>query len=102
MILNFFPGCEQFDTYPRTYELLHATCIFSVEKKRLNMSTIMLEMDWMLRPGGRVYVRDSVSVMGELQEIATAMEWVLHYMKLVKVHIRENFNLRNVCDVLVG
>lgn len=40
------------------------------------MSTIMLEMDRMLRPGGRVYIRDSISVMGELQEIATAMGWV--------------------------
>ncbi|XVE55257.1 hypothetical protein DITRI_Ditri03aG0144800 [Diplodiscus trichospermus] len=69
-------GCEPFDTYPRTYDLLHAAGLFSVEKKRCNMSTIMLEMDRMLRPGGRVYIRDSVSVMGELQEIATAMGWV--------------------------
>ncbi|PPD96538.1 hypothetical protein GOBAR_DD06423 [Gossypium barbadense] len=68
--------CEPFDTYPRTYDLLHAAGLFSVEKKRCNMSTIMLEMDRMLRPGGRVYIRDSISVMGELQEIATAMEWV--------------------------
>ncbi|XWS15184.1 hypothetical protein CRYUN_Cryun35bG0072600 [Craigia yunnanensis] len=68
--------CEPFDTYPRTYDLLHAAGLFSVEKKRCNMSTIMLEMDRMLRPGGRVYIRDSVSVMGELQEIATAMGWV--------------------------
>ncbi|XVF64476.1 hypothetical protein PTKIN_Ptkin09bG0173000 [Pterospermum kingtungense] len=68
--------CEPFDTYPRTYELLHAAGLLSVEKKRCYMSTIMLEMDRMLRPGGRVYIRDSVSVIGELQEIATAMGWV--------------------------
>ncbi|TYH82972.1 hypothetical protein ES332_D02G099500v1 [Gossypium tomentosum] len=49
--------CEPFDTYPRTYDLLHAAGLFSVEKKRCNMSTIMLEMDRMLRPGGRVYTR---------------------------------------------
>ncbi|KAJ7965488.1 S-adenosyl-L-methionine-dependent methyltransferases superfamily protein [Quillaja saponaria] len=70
--------CEPFDTYPRTYDLLHAAGLFSVEEKRhkCNISTIMLEMDRMLRPGGLVYIRDSVSVMGELQEIATAMGWV--------------------------
>nr|KJB29147.1 hypothetical protein B456_005G087000 [Gossypium raimondii] len=68
--------CEPFDTYPRTYDPLHAAGLFSVEKKRCNMSTIMLEMDRILRPGGRVYIRDSISVMGELQEIATAMGWV--------------------------
>lgn len=36
----------------------------------------MLEMDRMLRLGGRVYIRDSISVMDELQEIAKAMGWV--------------------------
>lgn len=36
----------------------------------------MLEMNRMLRPGGRVYIRDSVTLMGELQEIANAMGWV--------------------------
>ncbi|XP_044508514.1 probable methyltransferase PMT11 [Mangifera indica] len=67
--------CEPFDTYPRTYDLLHASGLFSVERKRCNMSTIMLEMDRMLRPGGHVYIRDSIDVMDELEEIAKAMGW---------------------------
>ncbi|XP_054798057.1 probable methyltransferase PMT10 isoform X1 [Prosopis cineraria] len=70
--------CEPFDTYPRTYDLLHAAGLFSAEKKRkrCNISTIMLEMDRMLRPGGRVYIRDSIYVISELEEIANAMGWV--------------------------
>lgn len=36
----------------------------------------MLEMDRILRPGGHIYIQDSVTVMGELQEIANAMGWV--------------------------
>ncbi|KAM5556493.1 putative methyltransferase PMT11 [Rosa sericea] len=67
--------CEPFDTYPRTYDLLHAAGLFSIEKKRCNMSTIMLEMDRMLRPGGRVYIRDALAVMDELQAIGNAMGW---------------------------
>ncbi|KAF3433652.1 hypothetical protein FNV43_RR24755 [Rhamnella rubrinervis] len=67
--------CEPFDTYPRTYDLLHAAGLFSVERKRCNISTIMLEMDRILRPGGRVYIRDSLNLMDELREIANAMGW---------------------------
>ncbi|KAL2555768.1 putative methyltransferase PMT11 [Forsythia ovata] len=67
--------CEPFDTYPRTYDFLHAAGLFSIEQKRCNISTIMLEMDRILRPGGHVYIRDSLAVMDELQEIATAMGW---------------------------
>ncbi|RXH94499.1 hypothetical protein DVH24_024183 [Malus domestica] len=40
-----------------------------------DISTIMLEMDRMLRPGGRVYIRDSLSIMDELQAIGNAMGW---------------------------
>ena len=36
----------------------------------------MLEMDRILRPGGRVYIRDTVTVIEELREIAGAMGWV--------------------------
>lgn len=36
----------------------------------------MLEVDRILRPGGHVYIRDTVTVMDELQEIANAMGWV--------------------------
>ncbi|KAG6624370.1 probable methyltransferase PMT10 [Carya illinoinensis] len=70
--------CEPFDTYPRSYDLLHANGLFSVEKKRqkCDISTIMLEMDRMLRPDGRVYIRDKVSVIYEVKEIASALGWV--------------------------
>ncbi|CAH9065239.1 unnamed protein product, partial [Cuscuta europaea] len=34
--------CEPFDTYPRTYDFLHANGLFSIERKRCNISTIML------------------------------------------------------------
>ncbi|XP_052728859.1 probable methyltransferase PMT12 isoform X2 [Vigna angularis] len=67
--------CEAFDTYPRTYDLLHAANLLSVERKRCNLSSIMLEMDRILRPGGHVYIRDSLEIMDELQEIGKAIGW---------------------------
>ncbi|KAK3031931.1 hypothetical protein RJ639_036727 [Escallonia herrerae] len=73
--LHYIPRCEPFDTYPRTYDFLHAAGLFSVEQKRCNISSIMLEMDRILRPGGRVYIRDSIAVIDELKEIGSAMGW---------------------------
>ncbi|RDY01588.1 putative methyltransferase PMT11, partial [Mucuna pruriens] len=67
--------CEAFDTYPRTYDFLHAANLLSIERKRCNVSSVMLEMDRILRPGGRAYIRDSLEIMDELQEIAKAIGW---------------------------
>nr|GLL47986.1 probable methyltransferase PMT10 [Ipomoea trifida] len=69
--------CEPFDTYPRTYDLLNAIGLFSVEKTRCNISNIVLEMDRILRPGGRVYIRDLTPVIDELEEIIHAVGWVV-------------------------
>ncbi|XP_057795646.1 probable methyltransferase PMT10 [Salvia miltiorrhiza] len=68
--------CEPFNTYPRTYDLLNAAGLFSVEQRRCNITNIMLEMDRILRPGGRVYIRDITAVIEQLEEIAKAVGWV--------------------------
>ncbi|KAG6432580.1 hypothetical protein SASPL_104161 [Salvia splendens] len=68
--------CEPFATYPRTYDLLNAVGLFSVEQRRCNITNIMLEMDRILRPGGRVYIRDTTAVIEQLEEIAKAVGWV--------------------------
>ncbi|CAN1268549.1 Probable methyltransferase PMT10, partial [Linum perenne] len=69
--------CEPFDTYPRSYDLVHAAGLFSDEKRKCDFSTILLEMDRMLRPGGTAYIRDSLAVIDEVHEIATALGWVI-------------------------
>lgn len=51
------------------YYMLHLSVI------RCNVSSIMLEMDRILRPGGRAYIRDSLAIMDELVEIAKAIGW---------------------------
>uniref|UniRef100_A0A7N0TPL4 Methyltransferase n=1 Tax=Kalanchoe fedtschenkoi TaxID=63787 RepID=A0A7N0TPL4_KALFE len=67
--------CEPFDTYLRSYDLLHASGLFSIERRRCNISDIMLEMDRILRPGGFAFIHDSVTAINEVQEIGNAMGW---------------------------
>lgn len=42
---------------------------------RCNISGIMLEMDRILRPGGRAYILDTKSVIEEAYEITKALGW---------------------------
>lgn len=67
--------CEAFDTYPRTYDLLHASGLFSVEEKRCNIADIILEMDRIMRPGGSAFLRDTRPVLAKVEVIAKAMGW---------------------------
>ncbi|KAH7295348.1 hypothetical protein KP509_27G043200 [Ceratopteris richardii] len=67
--------CEAFSTYPRTYDLLHATSLLSLYQDRCNISDVLLEMDRILRPEGAVLMRDKVDVLNNARRIMTAMKW---------------------------
>ncbi|KAK6939939.1 LOW QUALITY PROTEIN: putative S-adenosyl-L-methionine-dependent methyltransferase [Dillenia turbinata] len=56
-------GCESFDTYPRTYDLVHVAGLFSIEQGRI------------VRPSGHVYIHDKISVVSELEDLAAAVGW---------------------------
>ncbi|KAF5751784.1 S-adenosyl-L-methionine-dependent methyltransferases superfamily protein [Tripterygium wilfordii] len=67
--------CESFSTYPRTYDLLHADHLFSKIKKRCSISAVMAEADRILRPEGKLIVRDNVEIITELEKMARSMQW---------------------------
>ncbi|KAJ9146242.1 hypothetical protein P3X46_028532 [Hevea brasiliensis] len=67
--------CESFNTYPRTYDLLHADHLFSSLKKRCNLVPVMAEVDRILRPEGKLIVRDHVEIIGEIESMAKSMNW---------------------------
>ena len=65
--------CDVYAEWVRTLiEVMY--CVIGVEH-RCNITNIMVEMDRVLRPGGRVYIRDSLSLMDQLKQIATAIGW---------------------------
>ncbi|KAL5719343.1 hypothetical protein ACHQM5_012136 [Ranunculus cassubicifolius] len=67
--------CEAFSTYPRTYDLIHATSVFSIYQDRCDITQILLEMDRILRPEGTVIFRDTVEVLVKIQSISERMRW---------------------------
>ncbi|BAT79175.1 hypothetical protein LR48_Vigan04g125900 [Vigna angularis] len=67
--------CESFSTYPRTYDLLHADHLFSSLKKRCNLAAVVAEADRILRPEGKLIVRDSVEIIEELESMLRSLQW---------------------------
>lgn len=67
--------CESFSTYPRTYDLLHADHILSKIKKRCNLVGVIAEVDRILRPGGKLIVRDNAETVTEVENMARSMQW---------------------------
>ncbi|MED6108009.1 hypothetical protein PIB30_019412 [Stylosanthes scabra] len=68
--------CEAFSTYPRTYDLLHASTIFSdIIEKECSPEDLLIEMDRILRPKGFVIVRDKRSVVLAIKKFLPALHW---------------------------
>ncbi|KAA8531937.1 hypothetical protein F0562_006346 [Nyssa sinensis] len=70
--------CESFSTYPRTYDLLHADHLFSKLKKRCKLVPVMAEIDRIVRPGGKLIVRDESSTIGEVENLLKSLHWEVH------------------------
>lgn len=67
--------CESVSTYPRSYDLVHADHLFSKLKYRCKVRLVMAEVDRILRPEGRMIVRDDRETAEEVERIATSLHW---------------------------
>ncbi|KAF7816778.1 putative methyltransferase PMT24 [Senna tora] len=71
--------CESFNTYPRSYDLLHADYLFSKIKERCNIVAVIAEVDRIMRPQGYLIVRDSVDSTEEIERIAKSLHWDMRF-----------------------
>eukprot|EP00252_Welwitschia_mirabilis_P011501 TRINITY_DN25766_c0_g1_i1.p1 TRINITY_DN25766_c0_g1~~TRINITY_DN25766_c0_g1_i1.p1 ORF type:complete len:696 (+),score=119.74 TRINITY_DN25766_c0_g1_i1:624-2711(+) len=77
--------CEAFPTYPRTYDMLHATGLLSQEARhqyKCGLMDLFLEMDRILRPEGWVVLRDEVQKIEEARAITTQLRWDARIVEL--------------------
>ncbi|KAH7519966.1 hypothetical protein FEM48_Zijuj08G0093500 [Ziziphus jujuba var. spinosa] len=70
--------CQSFSTYPRTYDLLHADHLFSKLQKRCKLASVMAEVDRIVRPGGKLIVRDESRAIGEVENLLKSLHWEVH------------------------
>ncbi|XP_019172116.1 PREDICTED: probable methyltransferase PMT27, partial [Ipomoea nil] len=67
--------CESFSTYPRTYDLLHADHLFSRLKKRCDIRGVIVEVDRIVRPGGKLIVQDEAGIVREIEDLLKSLHW---------------------------
>ncbi|CAE5964548.1 unnamed protein product [Arabidopsis arenosa] len=71
--------CEPFPTYPRTYDLVHADNLLSLQtsqrRKSCQLIDIFTEIDRLLRPEGWVIIRDTVQLVESARASVTQLKW---------------------------
>lgn len=70
--------CEAFPTYPRTYDLVHANGLLSLEfgqHSRCPMFDLFIEVDRVVRPEGWVIIRDTVPLIELARAHAARLKW---------------------------
>ncbi|KNA05898.1 hypothetical protein SOVF_186090 [Spinacia oleracea] len=70
--------CEAFPSYPRTYDMIHADGLLSLETgqhQKCTMLDIFLDIDRLLRPEGWAIFRDTTLMIESARTLATRFRW---------------------------
>lgn len=70
--------CEAFPTYPRTYDLVHASGLLSLEanhQRRCTVLDIFTEIDRLLRPEGWVIIHDTAPLIESARALTARLKW---------------------------
>ncbi|XP_074287187.1 putative methyltransferase PMT23 [Silene latifolia] len=67
--------CESFNTYPRTYDLLHSTFLFSNLPVRCDIIDLAVEIDRIVRPDGWILIEESKPMINKLGAIFHSLHW---------------------------
>ncbi|KAJ6938115.1 pectin methyltransferase QUA2 [Populus alba x Populus x berolinensis] len=70
--------CEPFPTYPRSYDLVHAKGLLTLQthqQRRCTMLDLFTEIDRLLRPEGWVIIRDTAPLVESARMLTTRLKW---------------------------
>ncbi|EMS51937.1 putative methyltransferase PMT23 [Triticum urartu] len=71
--------CESFNTYPRTYDVLHMSDLLGSLTKRCDILEVAAEVDRILRPGRWLVLKDTMDMMKKMRPILRS----LHYETVI-------------------
>ncbi|KAL5992450.1 putative pectin methyltransferase qua2 [Asimina triloba] len=77
--------CEAFPTYPRTYDMVHAEGLLSLEtgqQRRCTIFDLFLEIDRILRPEGWVIFRDTAPLIEAARASVAQLRWDARVMEI--------------------
>ncbi|CAM8916812.1 unnamed protein product [Rhodiola kirilowii] len=77
LIGTYHDWCESFNTYPRTYDLLHSSFLFTNLTKRCDMKYVSAEIDRILRPEGWLLLQDSTEVINKIVPVLRSLHWTV-------------------------
>ncbi|KAL7582418.1 probable pectin methyltransferase QUA2 [Lactuca sativa] len=70
--------CEAFPSYPRSYDMVHADGLLSLEtnkQSRCSLLDLFFEIDRLLRPEGWVILRDTSALIESARGITAKLKW---------------------------
>ncbi|GAB4861231.1 Probable pectin methyltransferase qua2 [Ancistrocladus abbreviatus] len=77
--------CEAFPTYPRTYDMVHADGLLTLETSKhrsCSMLDMFVEIDRLLRPEGWVILRDAATLIESARALTARLKWDARVMEI--------------------
>lgn len=69
---------KEFFTSTSLYHKINNNCIYFLIC-RCKLEPVMVEVDRIVRPGGKFIVRDESSVVGEVEKLLKSLHWEVHF-----------------------
>ncbi|CAN0888435.1 Probable methyltransferase PMT23 [Linum grandiflorum] len=83
--------CESFNTYPRTYDLLHSSFLFKTLSDRCDLIDVAVEIDRIVRPGGYLLVFDTMEMINKLTGILKSLRWSIKVYQVQYLVAKKDF-----------
>ncbi|KAF7038417.1 hypothetical protein CFC21_048603 [Triticum aestivum] len=83
--------CEYFNTYPRTYDLLHMSYLLQSLANRCDIIEIAAEIDRILRPGRWFVLQDNIGMIRKMDRVLRSLHYKTAIMRRQFLVARKSF-----------